>query len=88
MIFEIHFSKSAGKYIKKLDKPTKERIKRALLLLAENPYDTNLDIRRLAGYDDSFRLRIGKYRVLYKIMDNEIVIFVFDVDSRGDIYKS
>ncbi|MEI3614033.1 type II toxin-antitoxin system RelE family toxin [Pseudogracilibacillus sp. SO30301A] len=86
-MFKINFSKRAGKYIKKLDKPTKERIKRALLLLAENPYDTNLDIHRLAGYDDSFRLRIGKYRVLYKIMDNEIVIFVFDVDSRGDIYK-
>jgi len=88
IMFEIRFSKSAGKYLKKLDRTTKDRIKKSLFDLAEDPYKIrNLDIKRLAGYEDSYRLRVGKYRALYKIIDNEVVIFVFDLDSRGDIYK-
>lgn len=77
-MFEVHFLAGAAKYIKKLARITKERIKKALLLLSENPYHTNLDIHRLVGYENSFKLRIGKYRVLYKIMEVDIVIFVFD----------
>ncbi|MFD2616718.1 type II toxin-antitoxin system RelE/ParE family toxin [Terrilactibacillus laevilacticus] len=87
-MYEIRFSKGAGKYLKKLDRNTKDRIKKSLLELAEDPYGTrNLDIKRLAGYEDSYRLRVGKYRALYTIIDKEVVIFVFDLDSRGDIYK-
>ena len=87
-MFEIRFSKVAGKYLQKLDRTTKERIKKSLLELAENPYVVkNLDVKKLAGYEDSYRLRIGKYRALYKIINNEVVVFVFDLDSRGDIYK-
>jgi mRNA interferase RelE/StbE len=88
IMFEIRFSKVAGKYLKKLDRITKERIKKSLLELAENPYEVkNLDIKKLAGYEDSYRLRVGKYRALYKIINSEVVVFVFDLDSRGDIYK-
>ncbi|WP_206207706.1 type II toxin-antitoxin system RelE family toxin [Virgibacillus indicus] len=73
---------------KKLDKPTKERIKKSFVKLAQNPWEANqLDIKKLAGYEDSYRLRVGKYRALYTIIESEIVIFVFDLDSRGDIYK-
>ncbi len=38
-------------------------------------------------YNDIFRLRIGKYRAIFRIIDHQILIFVFDSDSRGDIYK-
>lgn len=87
-MFEIRFSKGAGKYLKKLDRTTKERIKKSLLELSENPYESNqLNIKKLAGYEDSYRLRVGKYRALYTIIKSEVVIFVFDLDSRGDIYK-
>ena len=86
-MFEIRFSKSAGKYINKLDRVTRARIKKSLLKLSENPQDTDLDVSKLRGYQDSFRLRIGKYKALYKIIKHEIVIFVFETDSRGDVYK-
>ena len=36
---------------------------------------------------DIFRLRIGDYRAIFRVIDEEIVIFVFTIDSRGDIYK-
>lgn len=86
-MYKIRFSKDAGKYLKKLDNKTKERIKKSLLILSRNPYDRSLDIKKLAGFKDSYRLRIGKYRALYKIFKNELVIFIFELDSRGDVYK-
>ncbi|QBK26901.1 type II toxin-antitoxin system RelE/ParE family toxin [Ureibacillus thermophilus] len=86
--YELRFSKLAAKNIKKLDRVTQERIKKSLLQLSESPFDfTKQDIKKLAGYTNSYRLRVGKYRILYTIMEHEIVIFVFNVDSRGDIYK-
>ncbi len=35
-----------------------------------------------------FRLRIGKYRILYEIIEDEILIYYYKAGSRGDIYKS
>lgn len=47
------------------------------------------DIKKLhnPNYNDIFRLRIGKYRAIFRVIKDEIIIFVFDIDSRGDIYK-
>ncbi|MGL5592345.1 type II toxin-antitoxin system RelE family toxin [Cetobacterium sp.] len=45
------------------------------------------DIKNLKGAKDIKRLRIGSYRALFKIVNNELVILVIDIGSRGDIYK-
>lgn len=48
------------------------------------------DIKKIKSsqYNDIFRLRIGKYRAIFRIIDQELIVFVFDIDSRGDIYKN
>ncbi|MGL4901893.1 MAG: type II toxin-antitoxin system RelE family toxin, partial [Cetobacterium sp.] len=45
------------------------------------------DIKNLKGIKDIKRLRIGSYRALFKIVNDELVILVIDIGSRGDIYK-
>lgn len=85
---EIKYSKKAVKYIESLDKPTKHRIKVGIEGLAENP--PKGDIKIVQGYKDGRkRLRIGKYRIIYNyISKKEInILYVMNVDSRGDIYK-
>ena len=39
--------------------------------------------------DDRYRLRVGKYRIIYKYLtDKEIeILSIMDIGSRGDIYK-
>ena len=39
------------------------------------------------NYDDIFRLRIGDYRAVFHIVDDELLVYIFDIGSRGDIYK-
>ncbi|WP_396953598.1 type II toxin-antitoxin system RelE/ParE family toxin [Neobacillus niacini] len=44
-------------------------------------------IIKLTGYEDTFRVRIGKYRLIYQVIDESLLIFIQDIDSRGDVYK-
>ena len=55
--------------------------------IAESPFFNTCDIKLLMGEKNHYRLRIGKYRFLYEIIDDQILIYVYDGDSRGDIYK-
>lgn len=85
---EIKYSRKAAKYISGLDRPTKQRIKTAIEGLTETP--PKGDIKSLQGYKDGRkRLRVGKYRIIYNILPNgEVeVLYIINVDSRGDIYK-
>lgn len=85
---EIRYSKAATKAIEALDRPTKQRIRAGILGLTQKPPQG--DIRLMQGYSDGrHRLRIGKYRVIYKYgleMQLEI-LYIMNVGSRGDIYK-
>jgi mRNA interferase RelE/StbE len=36
---------------------------------------------------DAFRVRIGDYRVIYEIKDDEFVLIVIKIGARGDVYK-
>lgn len=80
----IEVKKKAAKYIEALDRTTRQRIRAAILgLLATPPQG---DIKPLQGTnDDSLRLRVGGYRVIYRVQTDRIIID--KVDSRGDVYK-
>lgn len=85
---KIEYAKKAAKYIESLDKPTKQRIKVGIEGLTENP--PKGDIKILQGYSDGRkRLRIGKYRIIYNYGNNKEIdiLYIMNVDSRGDIYK-
>lgn len=85
---EIQYEKSAVKYLKSLQKGQRNLILEAIEKLTHKPAEG--DIKKMSGYrDDRYRLRVGKYRVIYKYLtDREIeILSVMDIGSRGDIYK-
>ena len=85
----IEFSKAAAKFIKTQDSVSKQRLKDAICKLTENP--PMGDIKQLQGYaTKTYRLRVGKYRIIYRYdfdKNNFRILFISDIDSRGDIYK-
>lgn len=80
---KVTYSKAVVKTIIKYDRPTRDRIFSALEGLP------NGDVKRMQGCDNRayFRLRIEDIRALFIKDDASMEIFVFDIKSRGDIYK-
>lgn len=76
---EIKYSKSAMKSIKHLNEPIKSNIKIAIEKIPQG------DIKKLRGYTNIYRLRVGDYRIIYKIISNGI--FIQDILPRGEAYK-
>lgn len=75
----ILYTKRAMKNIKSLDIRVKDRIKNGI---EEIPLG---DIKKLQGYSNLYRLRIGDYRVIYQVEDGMIIIDA--VLPRGEAYK-
>jgi len=72
-------------FIKKLKKHDIKFRRRIMDAISKIPQEG--DIKKLKGLKlkNVFRLRVGKYRVIFIVKEDKI--YVLDIDSRGDIYK-
>lgn len=86
MMFEIEYSNSSKKFLKKLDKELIRRIVNKIDTLLLNPVPSDSKFIRRENNVKVFRIRIGKYRVLYKIKEAEKVILVSKIDKRERVY--
>jgi len=80
--FEIEFSREAAKQYKKLPKEYKSLVGVALSRLSEG---LGLDLKPVEGEKDVYRIRVGKYRMLFTKSDRTVL--VFKISPRGDVYK-
>jgi mRNA interferase RelE/StbE len=78
----------AVKQLTALPQPAALTILRALTPLGDDPRRPDANIKRLSGYDDRYRLRVGDYRVLYEVMDGQLIILVVGVGHRREIYRA
>jgi len=46
------------------------------------------DVKALQGHDARWRLRVGDYRAVYTIEDNQLIVWVLTVANRRDVYRS
>jgi mRNA-degrading endonuclease RelE of RelBE toxin-antitoxin system len=74
---EIFIHDSARKFLDGLDPQIQAFIKEDLKKLAENPYSNRLDTKKVKGLGnrpDLFRMRVGKYRIIYFIQQDKVWI--------------
>lgn len=84
-MFEIRFDNQAADFLKKCDKTLFERIKSKISILVDNPIPH--DSKRVLGYEEpTFRIRIGKYRALYRVNHKENRIIIVKIDHREKVY--
>lgn len=63
------------------------RILTALTALGDDPYAPGLDVKKLSGHHDLFRLHVGRYRVAYRVDNGVLVILVVKIGWRKDVYR-
>jgi len=81
---EVLLEKSAKRFLDKLDDFDAGRITKKLRNLKEN---SKLGIPLIGNLSGLWKLRIGKYRVIYKIFENQLLILVLDIGYRKNIYS-
>jgi len=82
--YQVVFSKRAEKDIEKLPAAAVQKIIPAIILLQDNPRPTGC--KKLKGYTDLWRIRIGNYRVIYSVEDKILLVDIREVGDRKDIY--
>ena len=83
--YQIEFTKSASKQLKKLPKEQQIRIQAKIDELADNPRPDG--VVKLTNSENS-RIRVGSYRIVYDILDDILLISVVKVSHRKDVYRS
>ena len=63
-------------------------ILRALTPLGDDPRRLDADIKKLTGYADRYRLRVGDYRVIYEIADEQLIILIVGLGHRREAYRA
>ena len=85
MAYGIVLASVPQKFLGKLDKELFDRIIKKLETLKENPFPS--DVKRVVGRKEKvFRVRVGKYRILYVVFDDKKEILVTDIDRRESAY--
>ena len=72
------------RFIESLDEKVRAALKKKLLALKSNPYGV-AGVKKMNGIDHTYRLRVGKIRIIYRL-DSQNNVEIVDIDYRGNIY--
>ena len=83
MNYKIVINKKALKALEKINEPHFSIIKKNIYALGQNPRPHGY--KKLKGRN-SYRIRVGDYRIIYDVIDNMLLIDVINLGHRKDIY--
>ncbi|MEI6330467.1 MAG: type II toxin-antitoxin system RelE family toxin [Pseudanabaena sp.] len=85
MSYEVQILPKALRQIKALSVDVRQDISIAIQSLASEPRP--IGVKKLSGEKDIYRVRVGNYRVLYRIVDKVLVVVVVSVGHRREVYR-
>ena len=85
-MYRIAFTKRANRSLRKMSQTTARLIREKLEHLAQDPHAHNPNVTKLQGRP-GYRLRVGDWRVIYELEDDQLVILVLKIASRGEVYR-
>ncbi|GAB3614469.1 type II toxin-antitoxin system RelE family toxin [Humibacter ginsengisoli] len=85
MSYRVDFTTAAARQVKKLPRPARDRVLDAVDDLGEDPPPHGA--KKLVGEDTAWRIRVGDYRVIYDIFDEELRVIVIRAAHRREVYN-
>ena len=82
---QVELTARARKQYKALDPVIRDRIRRTLLDLAVNP--TPAQVKALAGGGGLLRVRVGAWRVIYRVEHDQARVVILDIGHRSTVYR-
>lgn len=84
MAYEVRFARPVAKELRRLDRGEAKRIVEAAETLADDPRPSGVQKVQGTPY---LRIRVGSYRVVYEIRDEELVVLVVKIGHRREVYR-
>jgi mRNA interferase RelE/StbE len=72
--------------MQRLPKDLLQRIWSAIRVLAQAPRPVGC--KKLVGYDNLYRVRVGEWRISYAIEDDRLIVLILEVAPRGGAYRN
>lgn len=82
--YQIRITEAVQKKLDKLPDFVASKLIKSMQQLAFNPRPAGC--KKLKG-QDGFRIRVGDYRIIYQLKNQQLIILILDVGLRKDIYK-
>jgi mRNA interferase RelE/StbE len=82
--YKLLIKPSAAKEVSEIPKRDRQRVINRITRLAENPRCEGCE--KPSG-QERYRVRQGRYRILYTISDEEVIVVIVKVGHRSDVYR-
>lgn len=81
MNWQIEINSSVRKALHRIPRKDAERVEEVLVQIESDPFSG--DVQKMRGKENTWRRRIGSYRLFYDIFTPEKTVLVFDLERRG-----
>ena len=88
MKYAFRWRERAVRQLRAIPQQTALTILQALTPLGDDPRRPDAEIKKLLGYPDRYRLRVGDYRIIYEIIDAQLIILIVGVGHRREAYRA
>ena len=85
MRYTLEFTASAAREFRALDRQTQRRISTKVSELVNDPLPAG--VRKFQGEEDHWRIRVGDYRVIYRVEKCRVVIVIVKIGHRREVYR-
>jgi len=85
-MYAVIYSKQASRTVQKCPRNVAALIRRKIDEIAADPFAQHNNITKLVGRP-GFRLRVGDWRVIYELEDQQLVMLVIRIAPRGGVYE-
>ncbi|MDD3582165.1 MAG: type II toxin-antitoxin system RelE/ParE family toxin [Desulfobacca sp.] len=86
MSYGLELSHQAQKTMKLLDKVTIKRLEKRFMELSQTPYDSRYSEPLEMGEGER-KTRVGSWRIIYAVIENNQTIYIFSIEPRGKAYR-
>lgn len=83
--YRIEFSRSAYRAFGRLDPQIRRRLEPQISALADDPRP--VESKRLVAEGELLRIRVGAYRIVYRVEDDALLVLVLKLGHRRDVYR-
>lgn len=84
MNYRVEFTTAAARQVTKLPRPMRDRVLDEIQGLADDPRPHGA--KKLVGERTAWRIRVGDYRVIYDVFDDELTVTVVRTAHRREVY--